>query len=181
MSGFVVRRGAPWSRWRVAAIKPQVWAWCETPLGEATLVRERGPRETPEDHANGGETWTVSLRGGAATLSVERLLPEPVHSLPRMGKGLEGTVDGEPFRLTGRPALRPARRTVTFEGPTIDVRMTRRRLRNRLLEHGNEIGFRAADERWHLPDPTDHAVLAVCLFEWARLEDALGNPLLSNP
>ena len=67
-----------------------------------------------------------------------------------------------------------------YEGPTIDVRIVPRAFSLRLLERGEEIGFRSFGNQWELPDPTDHAVPAVCLFEWAGLEDLLRTPVLRD-
>ncbi|MFJ5722983.1 hypothetical protein [Streptomyces sp. NPDC093149] len=50
----------------------------------------------------------------------------------------------------------------------------------RLVERGEKVGFRSFGNQWELPDLTDHAVLAVCLFEWAGLEDLLRTPVLRD-
>ncbi|MFE0641642.1 hypothetical protein ACFW2Y_08530 [Streptomyces sp. NPDC058877] len=151
-----------------------------TPRGEVTLIRERGPRIRPEDHADAVESWTVSLRDGGAALRVHRLVATPLLLRWRIRKGFEGEVDGDPFRLTGRSALRRSRRSVTYEGPTIDVRIVPRAFGLRLVERGEEVGFRSFSGEWELSDPTDHAVLTVCLFEWAGLEGLLRTPVLRD-
>ncbi|MFE5595935.1 hypothetical protein [Streptomyces sp. NPDC056549] len=167
--------------WRNPAIAAEVYARCITPRGEATLIRERGPRTRPEDHADAVESWTVSLRDGEATLKVHRLVADPLSLRWRIWKGFEGEVDGEPFRFTGTSALRRSRRSVTYEGPTIDVRIVPHAFSLRLVERGGEeVGSRSFRNQWELPDPTDHAVLAVCLFEWAGLEDLLRTPVLRD-
>ncbi|MFD8589982.1 hypothetical protein ACFV1B_10630 [Streptomyces sp. NPDC059637] len=170
----------PSVKWRGPAITAEVYAKCTTPRGEVTLIRERGPRTRPEDHADAVESWTVALRDGEATLKVHRLMPEPLLMRWRLWKGFEGEVDGEPFRFTGTSALRRSRRSVTYEGPTIDVRIVPRAFSLRLVEQGEEVGFRSFSNQWELPDPTDHAVLAICLFEWAGLEDLLRTPVLRD-
>ncbi|MFE6222406.1 hypothetical protein [Streptomyces sp. NPDC057854] len=170
----------PFVEWRQPAVAARVYATCATPLGEAALIRERGPRTRPEDHADAVESWTVSLRDGEASLTVHRLAADPLWLRWRIWKGFEGEADGEPFRFGGTSALRRSRRSVTYEGTSIDVRIVPRAFSLRLLERGEEVGFRSFSDRWVLPDPTDHAVLAICLFEWAGLEDLLRTPLLRD-
>ncbi|MFB9435777.1 hypothetical protein [Streptomyces showdoensis] len=170
----------PFVEWRNPAIGADVYARCTTPRGEVTLIRERGPRTHPEDHAYAVESWTVSLRDGETALKVYRLVPEPLPMRGRIRQGCEGEVDGEPFRFTGTSAIRRSRRSVTYEGPTIDVRIVPRAFSLRLVEQGEEIGFRSFSNQWELPNPSDHAVLAVCLFEWAGLEDLLRTPVLRD-
>ncbi|MGA5193020.1 hypothetical protein [Streptomyces exfoliatus] len=170
----------PFVEWRNPAIAAEVYAKCTTSRGEVTLTRERGPQTRPEDHADAVESWTVSLRGGEATLKVHRLVPEPLPMRWRIRKGVEGEADGDPFRLAGTSALRRSGRSVTYEGPAIDVRLVPRAFGLRLVERGEEAGFRSFDNQWELPDPTDHAVLAVCLFEWAGLDDLLRTPVLRD-
>ncbi|WP_432065854.1 hypothetical protein [Streptomyces sp. C10-9-1] len=113
-------------------------------------------------------------------LTVHRLVADPLSLRWRMWKGFEGEADGEPFRFTGTSALRRSRRSVTYEGPAIDVRIVPRAFSLRLVETGEEVGFRSFSNQWELSDPTDHAVLAVCLFEWAGLEDLLRTPVLRD-
>ncbi|MEU2657245.1 hypothetical protein ABZ615_18195 [Streptomyces sp. NPDC007325] len=126
------------------------------------------------------ESWTVSLRDGETTLKVHRLVADPLSLRWRIWKGLEGEADGEAFRFAGRSALRRSRRSVTYEGPTIDVRIVPRAFSLRLVERGQEVGFRSFSNQWQLSKPTDHAVLAVCLFEWAGLGDLLRTPVLRD-
>ncbi|MFI8763339.1 hypothetical protein ACIGN6_00120 [Streptomyces sp. NPDC053792] len=126
------------------------------------------------------ESWTVSLRDGKATLKVHRLVADPLLMRWRIRKGFEGEVDGEPFRFTGTSALRRSRRAVAYEGHAIDVRIVPRAFSLRLVERGEEVGFRSFSGQWELPNPTDHAALAVCLFEWAGLEDLLRTPVLRD-
>ncbi|MGW1226385.1 hypothetical protein [Streptomyces sp. NPDC002530] len=173
-------RETPFAEWRKPAIAAEVYARCMTPRGEVTLVRERGPRTCPEDHADAVESWTVSMRDEEATLKVHRLVADPRLLRWRIRKGFEGEAAGEPFRFTGTPALRRSRRSVTYEGPAIDVRIVPRAFGLRLVERGEEVGSRSFSTQWELPDPTDHAVLAVCLFEWAGLEDLLRTPVLRD-
>ncbi|MFE5792261.1 hypothetical protein ACFQ8C_06725 [Streptomyces sp. NPDC056503] len=177
---FRVRRDMPYVDWRKPATVAEVHARCATPRGEATLVRERGPRTCPEDHADAVETWTVSLRDGEAALKVHRLMGDSLYLRWRMWKGVDGEVDGEPFRFTGTSALRRSRRSVTCEGPTIDVRIVPRAFGLRLVERGEDVGSRSYGTDWELPEPTDHAVLAVCLFEWVGLGDLLRTPVLRD-
>ncbi|MFE9045891.1 hypothetical protein ACFYOG_33965 [Streptomyces sp. NPDC007818] len=122
----------------------------------------------------------MSLRDGETTLKVHRLVADPLSLRWKIGKGFEGEADGEAFRFTGRSALRRSRRSVTYEGPTIDVRIVPRAFSLRLVARGQEVGFRSFGNQWHLPNPTDHAVLAVCLFEWAGLGDLLRTPVLRD-
>ncbi|MEV5986398.1 hypothetical protein AB0L85_15465 [Streptomyces sp. NPDC052051] len=180
MGNFQVHRGIPFADWKNPATAAKVYARCSTPRGEVTLIRERGPRTRPEDHADAVESWTVSLRDGEATLKVHRLVADPLLLRWRIRKGFEGEVDGEALRFTGRSALRRSRRSVMYEGPTIDIRIVPRAFSLRLVERGEEIGFRSFSGQWELPDPTDQAVLAVCLFEWAGLADVLRTPVLRD-
>lgn len=120
------------------------------------------------------------MRDEEATLKVHRLVADPRLLRWRIRKGFEGEAAGEPFRFTGTPALRRSRRSVTYEGPAIDVRIVPRAFGLRLVERGEEVGSRSFSTQWELPDPTDHAVLAVCLFEWAGLEDLLRTPVLRD-
>jgi hypothetical protein len=166
--------------WRNPANAAEVYARCTTPRGEVTLIRERGPRTRPEDHAHAVESWTVSLRDGEATLKVHRLVPEPTSLRWRIWKGFEGEVNGEPFRFTGTSALRRSRRSVTYEGPTIDVRIVPRAFSLRVVERGEEVGCRSFSKQWQLPAPKDHVVLAACLFEWAGLDALLRTPVLRD-
>ncbi|MFF8381344.1 hypothetical protein ACF07V_35130 [Streptomyces sp. NPDC015661] len=129
-------------KWKNPATAAEVYARCATPRGEVTLIRERGPRTRPEDHADAVESWTVSLRDEVA-LKVHGLVPEPLPMRRRSRKGCEGEVDGEPFRFTGASAVRRSRRSVTYEGPTIDVRIVPRAFSIRLVEQGAEVGFRS--------------------------------------
>ncbi len=122
----------------------------------------------------------MSLRDGEAALTVHLLAADPLWMRWRIWKGFEGEADGEPFRFAGTSALRRSRRSVTYGGTSIDVRIVPRAFSLRLLERGEEVGFRSFSDRWELPDPTDHAVLAICLFEWAGLEDLLRTPLLRD-
>ncbi|MFF7209193.1 hypothetical protein ACFZAU_01490 [Streptomyces sp. NPDC008238] len=126
------------------------------------------------------ENWTVSLRQGEATLTVHRLVADPVLLRWRVRKGFEGEVDGEPLRFSGTSAFRRSRRSVTYEGPAIDVRIVPRAFSLRLVVKGAEAGFRSGNSVWELPEPTDHAVLAACLFEWAGLDHLLGTPVLRD-
>lgn len=167
-------------KWRNRADAAEVRARCSTPRGEAALVRERGPRTRPEDHADAVESWTVSLRDGEAVLKVHRLVADPLSVRRRIREGFEGETDGEPFRLTGTSALWRSRRSVAYEGPAIDVRIVPRAFGLRLVERGQEAGSRSLDGRWELRNPTDRAVLAVCLFEWAGLDGLLGTPVLRD-
>lgn len=180
MADFRVSREMTFVEWRNPAVAAEVYARCTTPRGEVTLVRERGPRTRPEDHADAVESWTVSLRDGEVALKVHRLVPEPLRLRWRLGKGYEGEANGEPFRFTGTSGLRRSRRSVTYEGPTIDVRIAPRAFGLRLVEQGEEVGSRSFSNHWRLPNPTDHAVLAVCLFEWVGLEDLLRTPVLRD-
>ncbi|MFJ3881047.1 hypothetical protein ACIPW5_26835 [Streptomyces sp. NPDC090077] len=145
-----------------------------------TLIRERGARTRPEDHADVVESWTVSLRDGEAKLKVHRLVAGPLLMRWRIRKGFEGEVDGEPFRFSGMSALRRSCRSVRYEGSTIDVRIVPRAFSLRLVQQGEEVGFRLFGNQWELSDPTDYAVLAVCLFEWAGLEDVLRTPVFRD-
>ncbi|MGI5254435.1 hypothetical protein [Actinacidiphila glaucinigra] len=180
MSKFRVSREMSFVKWRNPAIAAEVYAKCITPRGEATLIRELGPRTRPEDHADAVESWTVSLRQGDTTLKVHRLVAHPLLLRWRIRKGFEGEVDGEPLRFTGTSALRRSGRSVMYEGPAIDVRIVPRAFGLRLVEKGGEAGFRSSNGEWELPDPTDHAVLAARLFEWAGLEDLLRTPVLRD-
>jgi hypothetical protein len=170
----------PFTKWSAPAGAAEVYAQCATPRGAVTLIRERGPRTRPEDHADAVESWTVSLREGDATLKVHRLVAHPLSSRWRIRNGVEGEVDGEPSRFTGTSALRRSRRSVTYDGPTIDVRIVPRAFGLRLVERGEDVGIRSLGDRWELTAPTDHAVLAVCLFEWAGWEGVLRTPVLRD-
>ncbi len=122
----------------------------------------------------------MSLRDGEAVLKVHRLVADPLFVRWRIWKGFEGDADGEPFRFAGASALRRSRRSVSYEGHAIDVRIVPRAFSLRLVERGEEAGFRSFSGRWEPPNPTDHDVLAVCLFEWAGLEDLLRTLVLRD-
>ncbi|WP_306311130.1 hypothetical protein [Streptomyces hydrogenans] len=170
--GMVVAR----DRWALYASTEGIFARGATPRGEVSLTRGPGVGRNAEETANGAECWTLSLRG-EPRLVIDKLGSPGYPAQRSLSRGVEGKLDGVPFRASAKSALRPSRRYVALEGDSIDVRFITRRMTPRLVEGGHEVGA-VMGRRWELNSPSDGAVLAACLYEWAVWVHFLRTPVI---
>ncbi|MGW5423465.1 hypothetical protein [Streptomyces sp. NPDC003943] len=177
MGVLVLRKDA--SRdWRAPASRTAVYATGTTPLGSVALTRRPGARTSAEAAAEGWEDWVLSLRD-EERLTVRGLAAPGYVSRKVIKKGVDGDLDGAGVRITASSALAQSKRSVRVQGAAIDVVFMSKGLSVHLLESDVSRGSRSPSG-WQFSHPTDTAVLAACLFEWAELEYFLRTPGLRS-
>ncbi|MFI8965570.1 hypothetical protein ACIGO8_26055 [Streptomyces sp. NPDC053493] len=160
--------------WRSPASREAVYATGTTPLGRVALTRKPGSRTSAEAAADGHENWVLSLRD-SERLTVHGLAAPGYGSRKVVRAGVEGILDGSALRIAAMSALLQSGRSVRMTGASLDITFVPRRLTVRLLEAGVERGVRPPGG-WRFSHPTDAAILAACLFEWAELDHFLRTP-----
>lgn len=160
--------------WRAPALDEAVYATGTTPVGQVALTRRPAVRTNPQSAADGWEDWILSLRD-ERRMEVRGLAAPGYPARKLAKKGLEGSLDGVGFRLGVSSSLLQSRRSVRLEGASVNVLFAPRGLTVQLLEGGSVRGTRGPTG-WDLSHPTDSAVLAVCLFEWAEMDHFLRTP-----
>ncbi|MGW6243352.1 hypothetical protein [Streptomyces roseolus] len=170
--GMVVSR----DRWALYASTEGVFAKGSTPRGDVALTRGPGVGRNVEEIGNGAERWVISLRG-EPRLVIDKLGSPGYLAQRSLARGVQGQLDGIPFRASAQSALRPSRRYVALQGDSIDIRFVTRRITPRVVERGEEVGT-VTGRIWDLRAPSDQAVLAACLFEWTVWVHFLRTPVI---
>ncbi|MFD4372193.1 hypothetical protein [Streptomyces sp. NPDC058486] len=176
LGSLTLGRVVPHDRWALYAATEGVFAKGSTPQGDVLLTRGPGVGRNIEEIANGAERWSISLRG-EPRLVINKLGTPGYFAQRSLSQGVEGHLDGIPFHAAARSAMRPSRRYVALEGDSIGVRFIARRIRPRLIERGEEAGV-VTGRYWDLRSPSEQAVLAACLFEWAGWDHFLRTPVV---
>ncbi|MFE4660107.1 hypothetical protein ACFRFJ_25855 [Streptomyces hydrogenans] len=176
MADLVLRQAESEGSWNMYAARTEVFAEGTSPRGAVSLTRGPGIGGSPEEIANGAECWTVFLRG-SPRIVLPRLCTPWYYSRWSLARGVDGELDGVPFRLSGRSALRPSRRAVVVEGAGIDVRIIQRAFSPVLMEQDEQIGLWRSTG-WELLEASDLAVMAACLFEWTGAMHFIQTPVI---
>ncbi|MEV7418209.1 hypothetical protein [Streptomyces sp. NPDC089919] len=174
---YVAQLLVPGRAWRGPMTDGAECARVATPYGTVALGRVRSKVAS---HAVGGglpEDWVFALDGAPLARFRGLLFPPWHHAQVRTG--LDATLDGTAYRVTGHRALRPCRRAIRFDSaePAAGFAITGNSFRTRITDAtGTVLADKPAG--WRVTTPTPRVLAAIAFHELARLERFLTNPLL---
>jgi hypothetical protein len=150
-----------------------------TPIGEFSLYRRPGRRQTAEAKADNWEEWSLVL-DGRTVLTIEDASAPWASLHKRVRQGLNGQLDGKTFRLHAKRSLLASGRTVQFlfadgslrfgaEGPSIAL--------HEEAPSGRRLLAEARRGRWRCEDLTPPVAAVLSLYVAAGLDVFLESPL----